>query len=55
MSDMIFVNGLVVHGHHGVMPHEEKVGQRFVIDQEADSLTGIQPGRQRQALLEAND
>jgi dihydroneopterin aldolase len=34
MSDVIFVNGLLVHGHHGVMAHEEKVGQRFVIDLE---------------------
>ncbi len=32
MSDRIFVNGLLVHAHHGVMAHEEKVGQRFVID-----------------------
>jgi 7,8-dihydroneopterin aldolase/epimerase/oxygenase len=34
MSDVIFVNGLLVHGHHGVMAHEEKFGQRFVIDLE---------------------
>ena len=34
MSDRIFVNGLLVHAHHGVMAHEEKVGQRFVIDLE---------------------
>ena len=34
MSDTIFVNGLLVHAHHGVMAHEEKVGQRFVIDLE---------------------
>ena len=34
MSDMIFVTGLLVHAHHGVMAHEEKVGQRFVIDLE---------------------
>lgn len=32
MSDRIFVDGLLVHAHHGVMAHEEKVGQRFVID-----------------------
>jgi dihydroneopterin aldolase len=32
MSDMIFVNGLLIHAHHGVMAHEAKVGQRFVID-----------------------
>jgi 7,8-dihydroneopterin aldolase/epimerase/oxygenase len=32
MSDHIFINGLLVHAHHGVMSHEEKVGQRFMID-----------------------
>jgi 7,8-dihydroneopterin aldolase/epimerase/oxygenase len=34
MSDRIFVSGLVVHAHHGVMEHESKVGQRFVLDLE---------------------
>ena len=34
MSDTIFVTGLLIHAHHGVMEHEEKVGQRFVIDLE---------------------
>jgi len=34
MSDTIFITGLLIHAHHGVMPHEEKVGQRFVIDLE---------------------
>ena len=32
MSDKIFVNGLVLHAYHGVMPHEAKVGQPFVLD-----------------------
>jgi 7,8-dihydroneopterin aldolase/epimerase/oxygenase len=32
MSDAIFVNGLVLHAYHGVMPHESKVGQPFVLD-----------------------
>jgi 7,8-dihydroneopterin aldolase/epimerase/oxygenase len=32
MSDQIFVTGLLLHARHGVMPHEAKVGQRFVID-----------------------
>jgi len=32
MSDSIFIHGLLVHAHHGVMDHEEKVGQRFTID-----------------------
>jgi 7,8-dihydroneopterin aldolase/epimerase/oxygenase len=34
MSDAIFLSGLLIHAHHGVMEHEEKVGQRFVIDME---------------------
>jgi len=32
MSDAIFVNGLVLHAFHGVMPHEAKVGQPFKLD-----------------------
>jgi dihydroneopterin aldolase len=32
MSDSIFVNGLVLRAYHGVMPHEGKVGQPFVLD-----------------------
>ena len=32
MSDTMFVTGLLIHAHHGVMAHESKVGQRFVID-----------------------
>jgi dihydroneopterin aldolase len=34
MSDTIFVTGLVIHAHHGVMEHESRVGQRFVLDLE---------------------
>jgi dihydroneopterin aldolase len=34
MSDKIFVSGLLVHAHHGVMEHESKVGQRFILDLE---------------------
>jgi dihydroneopterin aldolase len=34
MSDTIFVTGLLIHAHHGVMRHEKKVGQQFVIDLE---------------------
>jgi 7,8-dihydroneopterin aldolase/epimerase/oxygenase len=36
MSDAIFVSGLLVHARHGVMEHEQKVGQRFAIDLELD-------------------
>jgi dihydroneopterin aldolase len=32
MSDTIFVNGLVLHANHGVMPHEAEVGQPFKLD-----------------------
>jgi dihydroneopterin aldolase len=32
MNDTIFIEGLVIHAHHGVMKHETKVGQRFAID-----------------------
>ncbi len=32
MNDSVFVNGLVLHAYHGVMPHEGKVGQSFIID-----------------------
>ena len=32
MTDSIFIEGLVIHAHHGVMKHETKVGQRFAID-----------------------
>lgn len=32
MNDSIFIDGLVIHAHHGVMKHETKVGQRFAID-----------------------
>lgn len=32
MSDSVFINGLVLHAYHGVMPHEGKVGQSFILD-----------------------
>ena len=34
MSDTIFVRGIVLHAHHGVLEYEGEVGQRFVIDLE---------------------
>jgi 7,8-dihydroneopterin aldolase/epimerase/oxygenase len=34
MSDAIFITGLLVHARHGVMDHEQKVGQQFAIDLE---------------------
>jgi len=36
MSGSIFVEGLILHAYHGVMPHEAKVGQPFGIDLEID-------------------
>ena len=32
MTDRVFVTGLALHAHHGVMPHEAKVGQTFKLD-----------------------
>jgi 7,8-dihydroneopterin aldolase/epimerase/oxygenase len=32
VSDSVFINGLVLHAYHGVMPHEGKVGQPFIVD-----------------------
>ena len=34
MIDTIFIKGVVIHARHGVMEHENEVGQRFVIDLE---------------------
>lgn len=32
MSDRIVIAGLEVWAHHGVLPHEREIGQRFVLD-----------------------
>lgn len=32
MSDTIFIKGLVIHAYHGVLEHEQRVGQTFVVD-----------------------
>jgi dihydroneopterin aldolase len=32
MSDAVFVRGLALHAYHGVMQHEAKVGQTFMLD-----------------------
>jgi len=32
MSDTVFITGLLIHARHGVMEHEEQVGQRFSLD-----------------------
>jgi len=36
MSDRIFVAGLSLHAYHGVMRHEAKVGQTFLLDLAVD-------------------
>ena len=36
MSDRIFIRGFALHAYHGVMPHEAKVGQTFIIDLELE-------------------
>lgn len=36
MSDRIFIRGLALHAYHGVMTHEARVGQTFVIDMALD-------------------
>jgi 7,8-dihydroneopterin aldolase/epimerase/oxygenase len=36
VSDNVFVTGLALHAYHGVMPHEGKVGQPFILDLELD-------------------
>ena len=28
----MFLTGLLIHAHHGVMEHEARVGQRFILD-----------------------
>ncbi len=32
MSDRIVIRGLEAYGHHGVLPHERRDGQPFVVD-----------------------
>lgn len=32
MRDVMFLTGLLIHAHHGVMEHESRVGQRFILD-----------------------
>jgi len=32
MNDRIFVNGLVLHAHHGVGDDEGRIGQQFLVD-----------------------
>ena len=36
MSDTVFINGLVIHAHHGVSDDEMRIGQNFILDIELD-------------------
>jgi dihydroneopterin aldolase len=36
MADTIFIDGLSLHAYHGVMEHEQRVGQTFAIDLSLD-------------------
>ena len=36
MADQVFVRGLALHAYHGVMQHEAKVGQTFMLDLDLD-------------------
>jgi 7,8-dihydroneopterin aldolase/epimerase/oxygenase len=50
MSDSIFVCGLVIHAHHGVMEHEGKIGQRFLLDLEL--ALDLDPGARSDKLAD---
>jgi dihydroneopterin aldolase len=32
MADLIILEGLEIFGYHGVLPEEQRLGQRFVVD-----------------------
>ncbi|WP_137045537.1 dihydroneopterin aldolase [Pseudolabrys sp. FHR47] len=36
MTDRIFIRDLTLHAYHGIMPHEGRVGQTFMIDLDLD-------------------
>lgn len=36
MTDRIFIRSLTLHAYHGIMPHEGRVGQTFMIDLDLD-------------------
>jgi dihydroneopterin aldolase len=36
MNDRIFINGLVLHAHHGVGDDEGRIGQQFLLDLSAE-------------------
>ncbi len=42
MTDGVFITGLALHAHHGIMAHEAKVGQTFMLDLMLDLRLKIQ-------------
>ncbi len=41
MRTTIELRGLELHGHHGVLEHERREGQRFVVDLELEPLSQL--------------
>lgn len=37
MSDVVFLEGMVFYGYHGVHPEEKALGQRFEVDLEVET------------------
>jgi 7,8-dihydroneopterin aldolase/epimerase/oxygenase len=51
--DRITLTGLEVFGHHGALPHERELGQRFVVDVSLDLDLG--PASRSDELLDTVD
>lgn len=51
--DHIRIDGLEVFAHHGALPHEREVGQRFVID--VDLALDLSPAAASDALADTVD
>jgi 7,8-dihydroneopterin aldolase/epimerase/oxygenase len=51
--DRISLRGIEVFGHHGVLPHERELGQRFVVDIDLD--LDLAPAAASDALADTVD
>jgi 7,8-dihydroneopterin aldolase/epimerase/oxygenase len=51
--DRIILTGLEVFGHHGALPHERELGQRFVVDLALD--LDLAPAARSDALADTVD
>jgi 7,8-dihydroneopterin aldolase/epimerase/oxygenase len=51
--DRITLAGLEVFGHHGVLPHERELGQRFVVDVALD--LDLEPAARSDELADTVD